>query len=312
MPNFEKEKKIAVDSVYKASEITEWFKKRGFKSYLKSDSSPVTLADYASQIFILSNIKKQFPDDEIIAEEENGDFLSQEEKDIIKQCFDDLDLGELEDLNEIIKYRGDLSSRQWTIDPIDGTAGYQEKLTYAIGVGLMLESIPKISAVAVPNYNQETLALFSAEENQGTQVSLGGKAFKPVQVSQVEDLKEVRLCHSLHYDKPWVLRFAEKYGVKNFIQIDSMAKFCMVADGSADLYIKPLDVRNSFSWDFMPGDLIVREAGGNVTDLNGNSLRFKKNKCLWTAPGIFASNFGLQNKILNLFKNDFPSDKSII
>ncbi len=312
MPKFEKEKKIAIDSVYKASEITEWFKKRGFKSFFKSDSSPVTLADYASQIFIISNIKKQFPDDEIIAEEENGDYLNQEGENIITQCFDDLNLGQLEDIKKIIKYRGNLSTRQWTIDPIDGTAGYQEKLTYAIGIGFMVESIPKICAIAVPKYNQGSLALFSAEEKKGTQVSLGGKAFKPVKVSQVEDLKEVRLCHSLHYDKPWVLRFAKKIGVKSFIQIDSMAKFCMVADGSADLYVKPLDVRNSFSWDFMPGDLIVREAGGNVTDLNGNSLKFKKKKCLWTAPGIFAANFGLQNKILNLFKNEFPLDKSII
>lgn len=307
MSKFEQEKKIAIDSVYKASEITEWFKKRGFKSFLKSDSSPVTIADYASQIFIISNIKKQYPDDEIIAEEENIENINQEEENIIKQCFDDLSLGELEDLKEIIKYRGDISNRQWTIDPIDGTAGYQEKLTYAIGVGFMFESIPKISAIAIPNYSQGSLALFSAEQSHGTQVSFGGEAFKSVKISQLEDLKEVRLCHSLHYDKPWVLEFAKKIGIKNFIQIDSMAKFCMIADGSADLYIKPLDIRNSFSWDFMPGDLVVREAGGHITDLNGLSLKFKKNKCLWTAPGIFASNHVLHKKILESYQKFYTN-----
>jgi 3'(2'), 5'-bisphosphate nucleotidase len=312
MSKFEQEKKVAIESVHKASEITEWFRKRGFKSFLKSDNSPVTLADYASQIFIISNIKKQFPEDEIIAEEENGDYINREEQILIKKCFDELGLETLENLKEVIKYRGNLSARQWTIDPIDGTAGYQEKLTYAVGVGFMSKSIPKISAIAVPNYNQGLLALFSAEENQGTKVSLGGNAFKPVKISQVEDIQKVRLCHSLHYDKPWVLEFAKKIGIKNFIQIDSMAKFCMVADGSADLYIKPLEARNSFSWDFMPGDLIVKEAGGEVTDLNGKSLKFKQNKCLWTAPGIFASNRFLQKKILNLFNNEINLNMYII
>ncbi|MFX1388901.1 MAG: inositol monophosphatase family protein [Promethearchaeota archaeon] len=302
MPRFLKEKEIAIQLVQKASEITEWFKKKGFKSFLKLDQSPVTLADYASQIYIISNLKKYFPNDEIIAEEENGDYINQEELDLIRLCFDELNLEDCQDLKELIKFRGEPSDRQWTIDPIDGTAGYQEKLSYAIGIGFMLESIPKISAIAVPNYNQGKLAIFSAEESQGTQVSIEGNEFKPVKVSKIEELKEIRLCHSLHYDKPWVLNFAKKIGIKNFIQIDSMAKFCMVSEGSADLYIKPLDNRFSFSWDFMPGYLIVREAGGKVTDLNGENIKFKNNKCLWTAPGIFASNGVLHNKILNLYK----------
>jgi 3'(2'), 5'-bisphosphate nucleotidase len=78
----------------------------------------------------------------------------------------------------------------------------------------------------------------------------------------------------------------------------------MVAEGIADLYIKPLDEEHSFTWDFMPGDLIVREAGGAVTDLNGERLKFKKEKCIWTAPGIFASNSTLQKKILELYKQN--------
>ena len=75
----------------------------------------------------------------------------------------------------------------------------------------------------------------------------------------------------------------------------------MVADGTADLYIKPLDEKHSFTWDFLPGDLIVREAGGEVTDLKGKRLKFKNKKCIWSAPGIFASNGDLQKKILELY-----------
>ncbi len=301
---FKKELKIAVELVRKATEITEWFREKGFESFLKSDQSPVTIADFASQIYIVSRLNDYFPDDEIIAEEENIDYIDLKAENLIKQCFDELGVEKLKLIKENIAYRGKSSKRQWTVDPIDGTAGYQEGLSYAVGIGLMINSLPKICAIGVPNYNEKSLAIFSAEEGQRAKVSYDNKGLKPIQVSQREDIKNIRLCHSLHYDKPWVLNFAQNIGIRNFIQIDSMAKFCMVADGSADLYIKPLDTAHSFTWDFMPGDLIVREAGGDITDLNGKRLKFKKEKCLWTAPGIIASNGIIQKKIIELIKRN--------
>ena len=54
MSRFKKELKFAVELVRKATEITEWFRKHGFESFLKSDQSPVTLADFASQLYIIS------------------------------------------------------------------------------------------------------------------------------------------------------------------------------------------------------------------------------------------------------------------
>jgi 3'-phosphoadenosine 5'-phosphosulfate (PAPS) 3'-phosphatase len=302
MSRFKKELEFAVELVRKAIRITEWFSKKGFESYLKLDQTPVTLADFASQIYIISRLKEYFPDDEIIAEEENIDLIDLKSENLINQCFTELGLEQLKDVKENIGFRGVSSEREWTVDPIDGTMGYLKNLTYAVGVGFMLKSIPKICAIAVPNYKEHSSAIFSAEFTQGAQVSYDNEDFTHIKVSQNEDIPKIRLSHSLHYDKPWVLKFARKIGIQNFIQIDSMAKFCMVADGSADLYIKPLDRLHSFTWDFMPGDLIVREAGGEVTDLKGERLRFKKEKCLWTAPGIIASNSILQKKIKELYK----------
>ncbi|MFX1308240.1 MAG: inositol monophosphatase family protein [Promethearchaeota archaeon] len=305
MSQFKKELKLAIELVQKAKNITEWFRKKGIKSFLKSDHTPVTLADYASQIYIVSQLKDKFSNDEIIAEEENIDFIDLKAENLIKQCFKELKLEKLNAITENIEFRGKSSERQWTVDPIDGTIGYQKGLSYAIGVGFMLKSIPKVCAIAVPNYNEESVAIFAAEESQGAQVSYNNQDFIPIAVSQIKEIRDIRLCHSLHYDQPWVLNFAKKIGIKNFIQIDSMAKFCMVAEGTADLYIKPLDAAHSFTWDFMPGDLIVREAGGEITDLNGEPLIFKQEKCVWTAPGIVASNRFLQNKILELYKMDY-------
>ncbi len=304
MSQYNRELKFAIDIVRKASIITEWFRKKGIESFSfkKSDQSPVTLADFASQIYLISQLREFFQDDQIIAEEENIEFIDQKAENLIKQCFEELNLIDLEILKENIRYHGKSSVRQWTIDPIDGTIGYQKGLSYAIGVGFMIESNPKICAIAVPNYNEKALAIFSAEKNQGAQVSFNKNVFKPIKVNLNEDIRNIRLCHSLHYDQPWVLNFAQEIGIRNFIQIDSMAKFCMVADGTADLYLKPLDPEHSFTWDFLPGDLLVREAGGSVTNLNGERLKFKERKCLWTKPGIIASNSKLQKKIIELIK----------
>ncbi|MFX1594951.1 MAG: 3'(2'),5'-bisphosphate nucleotidase CysQ, partial [Promethearchaeota archaeon] len=58
---FNKELKISIELVQKATLITEWFRKKGFKSFIKSDQSPVTLADFASQNYIISMLKDYFP-----------------------------------------------------------------------------------------------------------------------------------------------------------------------------------------------------------------------------------------------------------
>lgn len=300
MSRYSKELKIAVNLVNTASDITEWFKKKGFNSYIKQDQSPVTIADFASQIFILSQLKSHFPTDSVIAEEESK-FMGSNAKNLILQCFKELNIDNVLDF-ENIDYRGISSERQWTVDPIDGTIGFQKKLFYAVGVGLMESSVPKVCAIAVPNYNSKPKAIFSAEERHGAHISYGVHKLTPIKVSQIRELGKARFCHSLHYDQPWVLNFASALGIKNYIQLDSMTKFCMIAEGSADIYIKPLDENHSFSWDFLPGDLIVREAGGIVTDLKNNRLKFKQNKCIWKAPGIIASNKLLHDKVIKQLK----------
>jgi len=304
MSRFNKELRIAVKLGRTAIKITEWFRERGVKSFLKGDRSPVTLADLASQLYITTRLKYHFPEDMIIAEEENIEFIDNKAEKQIKKCFNDLNLDNLRDIKEKFEYRGKPSQRQWTIDPIDGTMGFQKGLYYAVGIGFMINSTPKICAIAVPNYNGSSFAIFSAVDGKGAQVSFDNRDFKSINVSQEDDLKSIRFCHSLHYDKPWIMEFARKIGIKKFIQIDGMAKFCMVADGSADLYLKPLNLQISNSWDFLPGDLLVREAGGSVTDLNGVQLNFKDNKCLCTAPGIIASNGFVQKKIVDLIKKE--------
>ena len=302
MNGYDTEIKLIIKTIKNALRITEWFKKEGFQSFIKQDKSPVTLADYASQIYIISKLKTYYPNDSIYAEESFSSNLNLSSEKIIQSCYDTLHLSLKPNFEDIINYRGNHSHRRWSIDPIDGTKGYQKGLTYAVGIGLMINQEKTLSIIGVPNYNENGTAIFIARRNEGAKASYGGKEFKPIQVSEQRNIEQSYLCHSLHYDEPWVLKLAQILGIKKFVQIDSMAKFCMIADGSADLYIKPMNKDRSFIWDFLPGDLLVSEASGIVTDLNGKHVKYKNNKCVISAPGLVVSNGKFHDEIIETIK----------
>jgi 3'-phosphoadenosine 5'-phosphosulfate (PAPS) 3'-phosphatase len=304
MATYFKELSLAVDLVKQASKITEWFRTKNSSSFIKKDDSPVTLADFASQIFVISNIKKVFPEDQIIAEEESSVFIDSDAENIIKKCYTSLNITFKENLKETLNYRGSSSIRQWTVDPIDGTKGFQRSLAYAIGMGFMVQAEPTICAIGVPNYKNTSLTIFSAEKNHGAKVSYGDQNFTKINVSNKKEIKNFRICHSLHYNKPWVLNFARSLGITNLIPLDSMAKLCMVADGSSELYIKPMNMQRSFTWDFLPGELLVKEAGGMITDIRGNPIQYINDKCKITAPGLIASNGIKHEELLNALKSN--------
>ncbi|MFX1273661.1 MAG: inositol monophosphatase family protein [Promethearchaeota archaeon] len=298
MSKYSQKTEKIIDAIKDAMRVTEWFQKEGFKIYRKQDTTPVTHADLASQILIVSRIKENYPEDMIIAEEDQ-EFIDETTEKIIKRCFHEVGLNDSLDINELMGHKGIDSHRQWTIDPIDGTEGFSSGLVYAIGVSFMIDNDPRMCVIGVPRYNDRSNTIFIAEKEKGAYCSISGSKFKSIQVNQQDDLNQIKMCHSLHYDEPWVVKFAKKIGFKELIQIDSMAKFCMVADGKADLYIKPIDKNHSFSWDFAPGYLLMKEAGGKITDLNGKELQFNAEHMICNTPGLIASNGEIHDLILN-------------
>ena len=299
MTPYHNELKLAIEIVNIASKITEWFRQVGFQSFQKEDDSPVTIADYATQIYIINKILEQFPEDQIIAEEDDNSFIDNKAKRSINSCYKALNIGENINIEKTLMIKDKKkTSRQWTVDPIDGTKGFQKGLSYAIGVGFMKKSDPKICAIAVPNYKKFGNTSFFAEKDKGSKFATNISEFKPIKVSHQSQLKQAKLCHSLHYDEPWVMDFAKRAEITNFIQIDSMTKFCMIADGTADLYVKPMNKSRSFAWDFLPGILLVQEAGGTVSDLRGNKIEFNNDKCIVSTPGLIASNSIIHNDII--------------
>jgi len=137
MTFFEKEMSFLEKIIQKAIQISIWFEKFGFKTLKKSDTSPVTTADYAIQIFINNEINKNFPNDQIIAEESSNQNLVIA-NDLILKCYKELSIRIRSDLNDLLDYKGKRGSRKWTVDPIDGTIGFSKGLSYAIGISFLL------------------------------------------------------------------------------------------------------------------------------------------------------------------------------
>jgi 3'(2'), 5'-bisphosphate nucleotidase len=301
MSRYQKELQLASDLVRKASEITEWFRETGFKTIEKKDHSPVTLADYASQIFINHNLKYNFSSDQLIAEE-HLEGLTDKQEEIIQKCFQDVNIP-IKKFESNLNYQGNLSNRQWTIDPIDGTKGFIANLSYSIGIGFLVNSEPSVCAIGAPNYNKKGLAVFRAEQGEGAEASYAEEKFIPVKTSSQSDIKKSRVCISLHNASDATLDFLTKIGIKkkNQCAIDGMGKFCMVADATADFYIH-LNRNVMYSWDFCPGDLLIRESGGNSSDIFGNRLKFKERNCIITAAGYLFSNNELPKKLFPLIK----------
>jgi 3'-phosphoadenosine 5'-phosphosulfate (PAPS) 3'-phosphatase len=302
----DQELNIAINIAEKALKITEWFKNHTYVSFKKKDESLVTIADFASQIYIISELKRRFPDDKFIAEEENA-FLDDNAKISIIKCFKDLNIDIDEDLDDLLNYRGTSSRRSWAIDPIDGTIGFQKNLCYAVGIGLLFDSEPILAVISVPNYQDRGMALFSAVKGKGAKASYAKNPFKPIHVGKTQNFEDATLSHSLHHDEPWVIELSERIGIKKLIQIDSMAKSCLVADGSADIYLKPIDHSRSFTWDFCQGDLLVKEAGGVVTDTNNKNLKYQDKNCLFTGLGMVAANPSLHEKTIEMIKDIYKN-----
>ncbi|TFG01872.1 MAG: hypothetical protein EU540_02725, partial [Promethearchaeota archaeon] len=128
MSDYNKELSVAIEIVKKASEITEWFRKSGFEIFEKDDSSPVTIADFASQIYITLKLKELFPKDQIIAEEDEISLIDDKVIKAIRDCYRDLNINDIGELKGILNYRGQPSDRFWSIDPVDGTMGYKKNL----------------------------------------------------------------------------------------------------------------------------------------------------------------------------------------
>ena len=321
---YAQEKLVAVAAVTAAATLCEQVRKElDFTTITKTDQSPVTVADFGSQAVICQALSTVFPGEEIIAEEDAtilqqpsmsgclGEVTRYVQKmipdAIAPQVIDWINLG-----------NGKLSQRYWTLDPIDGTKGFIRGDQYAIALALIEQGEVKIGVLGCPALpvdptqpQGEKGVLFIAIKNQGTEmIPLRGGNSQTLKVNRCDHPSKLRVIESVessHSDRTKQTQLAQKLQLnQTAIKMDSQAKYGAVARGEADLYMRIPHVENESRreniWDHGAGAIVVTEAGGKVTDLQGLPLDFSVGTKLSNNYGIVVSNRIIHQQVLDTWQ----------
>lgn len=347
-PQYAKEREIAELAVQRATLLTRRVFQETSKGTLsKDDKSPVTIADFGAQALINHAIRKIFPDDEIVAEEESSALrankqLSSKIWDLVKntslqdQHAESLLGGPVENEEQMLDAidaghgKGGDKGRIWTVDPIDGTKGFLRGGQYAVCLALMVDGDVKVGVLGCPNLPVDNNAplsavleikdlntadrgvLFAATKGVGaTSRPLDGKPGQDAQrisMRTVQDITQASFCESVeagHSSQGDQAAIAKRLGItKPSVRMDSQAKYGSIARGAGDLYLR-LPVKADYQekiWDHAAGDLIVREAGGDVTDIEGKRLDFGKGRTLAENRGVIAGPKDIHLQVLDATK----------
>lgn len=299
-------------------------------SLTKDDRSPVTVADYASQALVAHLLMEAFPDDPLVAEEDAGrlrDSLDGEPSQVsailgqvtyfVRRYLPQASPEAVCDW--IDRGKAPPAKRFWTLDPIDGTKGFLRGDQYVVALALVLDGQVAMGALGCPHlgdgYRPDpdgTGSLVVAAHGEGAWVtSLGGHGeFERLRASKREDPTQARLLRSFesgHTNVDQVEAFAQTLSLKaEARRMDSQAKYALLASGKADLMLRLLSPsRPDYCekiWDQAAGALILEEAGGKVTDLDGKPLDFTTGRTLDRNRGVLASNGKLHTAALQALR----------
>jgi len=243
-----------------AAELARFFNKSFVVSNKEGINNLVTEADHASEKAIFDVIKSQFPDHYILSEEAGA---------IIQD-----------------------SSYKWIIDPIDGTVNFAHSIPLCC-VSIAVEYNGEIILASV--YNPLMNELFFAEKGKGSTLN-----DKQIRVSKKQHVLNACLVTGFPYtylDVPnGPLQIFEKL-IRKGIPVRRLGSaatdLCWVAAGRFDGFYE----HKLQAWDSAGGYLIVEEAGGKVTDFQGNKFSPYQ-------PHILATNGEIHNEMLAVINNE--------
>lgn len=198
----------------------------------KPDLTPVTDADRSVEELIRQALSENRPGDVVLGEEFGGTAV--------------------------------FAGRQWVVDPIDGTKNFVRGVpVWATLIALLDDGVPVVGVVSAPALNRR----WWAGRGEGAFTSFGGQ-IRPISVSGVEHISSASLTYSdltTGWDelRPRFLNLIDEvWRVRGYGDFWS---YCLVAEGAVDIAVEP-EVK---LWDLAPLDILVREAGGSFTGLDG-------------------------------------------
>ncbi len=231
-------------------------------------SEPVTIADRTASKIIVERLAETFPDDGILSEEETDDFKTRLESDSV-----------------------------WIIDPLDGTRGFiNQDGDFAVQIGLAEKGEAVLGVVFAPFQKK----LYYASKGNGAFVIEDENLPRRLKVSELTDFSKMNIAVSRNHRSPKMSDIFKEFRFQNEIQRGSVGiKIGLIAEQIADLYIH-LSPRTKF-WDSCAPQIILEEAGGKLTDLFGEKIRYDL-KDVQNHNGILATNGVIHDKTLEHLK----------
>ncbi|GGG12120.1 putative monophosphatase [Rhodococcoides trifolii] len=235
MPDYSPDLELALRLADAADDITrDRFRAVDLRVDDKPDLTPVSDADLAVETAVRGMIAAQRRGDAVLGEEFGGD--------------------------------ASFVGRQWVVDPIDGTKNFVRSVPiWATLIALLDDGVPVVGVVSAPALNRRWWACAGA----GAFGRFGDEEARRLQVSSVHDIGSASLSFAslsgwreLGLREDFVDLTDAVWRVRGYGDFFS---YCLLAEGGLDIATEP----EVSLWDLAPLDLIVREAGGRFTALNG-------------------------------------------
>jgi 3'(2'), 5'-bisphosphate nucleotidase len=207
----------------------------------KADASPVTAADEAAEAVILARLAKLTPEIPVVAEET-----------VAAGHVPEIDDGPF-----------------WLVDPLDGTKEFLSKNgEFTVNIALIKGREPVLGVVLAPARDQ---AWWGARGKGAAARDADGRA-RPISVRSAPADGLVAIASRSHRDAE-TEAFLDQAGVGTCISAGSSLKFCLVAEGKADLYPR---FGRTMEWDVAAGHAVLAAAGGRVTTRDGAPFLYRK------------------------------------
>jgi 3'(2'), 5'-bisphosphate nucleotidase len=206
----------------------------------KEDGSPVTAADVMGEQCISRALRALTPDIPVVGEEAHA-------------------AGRCPDVRE----------RFWLVDALDGTREFIHRNgEFTVNIGLIEQGQPVMGVVYAPALG----TLYAGALSTGAFLEQEGQR-RPIRC-RVGDSEAVDVVGSRsHGNAPAMEAFLNAHTIRNYIGVGSSLKFCLVAEGKADLYPR---LGRTMEWDTAAGHAVLSASGGSVTTLQGKPLRYGK------------------------------------
>lgn len=277
----------------------------------KSDRSPVTVADFASQAVVVHCLREHLGALQLVGEESAEALRPPEQASLRRAVTDAARVAWPEATEDAVLaaidagHQRDPGPDYWTLDPIDGTKGFLRGGQYAVSLAKVVGGDVALGLLGCPNLgpdptrpvnDPDPMGTLYVGDERSTRVCAGdGRDWAGLSCTPATRPEPVLVTHSVesgHTRLGDIERILDHLGWSwQSLPADSQAKYAMVARGQAHVYMRiPGDPeRREPVWDHAAGVAVARGAGAQVTDLRGRPLDFSQGTRLRANHGIICA-----------------------